>query len=123
MGDDSDFQIVCTSCGCLSVKIEEPLKSSRDAIVYCGDCGTSRGTVGALRDLAVQRGANDGFPAPSSTRFASPHTTYQPRPATRISAQYAELRRLRQQVKTAESLANESHPARTTNRVLANHRT
>src|SRR5579871_5326738 len=48
------FRIVCT-CGCLSIRIEEPLKASREAIVYCGDCGASRGTVGALRDLAVQR--------------------------------------------------------------------
>ena len=51
--NDVGFQIVCTNCGCLSIKIEEPLTATREAIVYCGDCGTSRGTVGSLRDLSV----------------------------------------------------------------------
>jgi hypothetical protein len=54
MTNDVDFQIVCVNCGCLAIRIEDPLKASREAIAYCGDCGVSRGTVGALRDLAVQ---------------------------------------------------------------------
>ncbi len=117
MSDNSDFQIVCTACGCLSITIEEPLKSSRDAIVYCGDCGTSRGTVGALRDLAVQQAPEVIFPRPSSTPCAGERTTDEPQPAARISTQYAELRRLRQQVKIAEWLASESQRAQPTNRV------
>jgi len=48
------FQIVCIDCGCLAIRIEDPVKASREATVYCGECGASRGTVGALRDLAVQ---------------------------------------------------------------------
>ena len=109
MSDDSVFQIVCANCGCLSIKIEEPLQSSRDALVYCGDCGTSRGTVGALRDLAVQRSPDIVFPALSSALSAIEHTVDEPQATTRISTQYAELKRLRQQVKIAEWLAGESH--------------
>lgn len=113
--NNGDFQIVCTTCGCLSIKIEEPLKSSRDAIVYCGDCGTSRGTVGALRDLAVKRGPEIVFPAPSSALSAGERAANEPQPAAKIAAQYAELRRLRQQVKVAERLARGSRRAHPTN--------
>jgi hypothetical protein len=106
---DNHFQIVCTTCGCLSIKIEEPLKSSREAIVQCGDCGAPRGTVGALRDLAVQGYPSAVFPTPSSAPLAADEQMAdEPRPTARISSQYAELRRLRQQVKIAEWLASES---------------
>lgn len=113
----SDFRIVCTDCGCLSIKIEEPLKSPREALVYCGDCGTSRGTVGALRDLAVQHGPDVVFPALSSALSAAEHTADEPQTVAGISTQYAELRRLRQQVKIAEWLARASHGPHTTNRI------
>ena len=53
-----EFQIVCIDCGCLAIKIEDPVKAPREATVYCGDCGAARGTVGALRDLAVQTNSN-----------------------------------------------------------------
>jgi hypothetical protein len=108
MTNDIGFQVVCTNCGCLSIKIEEPLKSSRGAIVYCGDCGASRGTVGALRDLAVQRCPSVVFPTPSSALSADNHIADEPQPATRISTRYAELQRLREQVKIAEWFASES---------------
>jgi hypothetical protein len=49
-----DFQVVCGDCGSLGIRIENPENASREAIVYCGDCGAPRGTVGALRDLAVR---------------------------------------------------------------------
>jgi hypothetical protein len=51
---NGDFQMVCGDCGSLEIKIENPEGASRDAIVYCGHCGASRGTIGALRDLVVQ---------------------------------------------------------------------
>ena len=62
MNNNIDFQIVCIDCGCLGIRIEDPLKASREAIVYCGDCGASRGTMGALRDLAVQSNAEVKLP-------------------------------------------------------------
>jgi hypothetical protein len=49
----SEFQMVCGKCGSLKIKIENPKGASRDEIVNCGSCGTSRGTMGALRDLAA----------------------------------------------------------------------
>jgi hypothetical protein len=105
MSIEGGFQIVCTRCGCLSIKIDEPVKSSREAMIYCGDCGISRGTVGALRDLSVQGYTPIVTPAPSPV--LSEHEA-QEQPAAKISTQYAELQRLRQQVKIAEWLANES---------------
>ena len=51
---NGDFQMVCGDCGSLEIKIENPESASRDAIVCCGHCGASRGTIGALRDLAAR---------------------------------------------------------------------
>ncbi len=50
------FQTVCANCGNLSVKIENPISAPSEAIVECGNCGISRGTIGSLRRLAT--GAN-----------------------------------------------------------------
>jgi hypothetical protein len=55
----SEFQMVCRKCGSLKIKIENPKGASRDEIVNCGNCGTSRGTMGALRDLAVEVDTRD----------------------------------------------------------------
>src|SRR5579864_4392011 len=107
MNSDIDFQVICTNCGCPSIKIEEPLKSSREAIVYCGDCGASRGTVGALRDLAVQRHPEVISSTPSTV--SSEHTPDDRRQGQELSKRYAELRRLRQQVEIAESFARLSN--------------
>jgi hypothetical protein len=104
MSIENSFQIVCTRCGCLSIRIDEPVKSSRETMIRCGDCGISRGTVGALRDLSVQGYTPVVTPATSTT--LSEHDAEQ---QPEISAQYAELQRLRQQVKIAERLANESN--------------
>src|SRR5579864_820066 len=104
MNSDIDFQVICTNCGCPSIKIEEPVRSSREAIVYCGDCGTSRGTVGALRDLAVRECPDVVIPISSSTPSAIEQVDQEQSPS-KISTQYAELQRLRQQVATAERLA------------------
>jgi hypothetical protein len=54
MNTSGDFQMVCGNCGCLGIRIKDPERASREARVYCGDCGISRGTVGALRDLALR---------------------------------------------------------------------
>ena len=112
MDSDDIFQIVCNHCACLSIRIEDPLKSSREAIIFCGDCGAPRGTVGTLRDLAVQQCPTIVFPMSSPVLSADKHKTDEPRPATEISAQYAELRRLREQVKIAQWLASESKARR-----------
>lgn len=117
MSNESAFQIVCTNCNCLSIKIEAPVKSSRESIVYCGDCGAARGTVGALRDLAVQGYPDVLFSTPSSALSEHEQTADEQRPATKISTQYAELRRLRQQVAIAEWLAGESNRTSTTKRI------
>ena len=109
MGTDTDFQIACSNCGCLSIKIEDPLKSSREAIVICGDCGTSRGTVGALRDLAVQRYPDVAGPTRPTVLSDNEHTSDGPGPVSEISMRYAEFRRLRQQVMVAEWLSNASN--------------
>jgi hypothetical protein len=117
MSKESGFQIVCTNCGCLSIKIEEPVKSSRESIVYCGDCGTSRGTVGALRDLAVRGYPDVVIPTPSSARSADEPAADEQQPIAKISTQYAELRRLRQQVAIAEWLASEPNKLSATKRI------
>src|ERR1700733_13379788 len=111
MSNDIGFQIVCANCGCLSIKIEEPLQSSREEMVYCGDCGSSRGSVGALRDLAVHGHPSVVFPTSTTVLTDDEPTSDELYPASKISLRYAELRRLRQQVKIAEWLAGESNRA------------
>ena len=54
MDNDFQFQTVCCDCGSLAINIEDPVTASRGTIVHCGECGASRGTVGALRDLAAR---------------------------------------------------------------------
>jgi len=58
-----DFQIVCGKCGSLAVKIENPERASRETIVYCSDCGASRGTIGGLRDGCTDAGPRACEPA------------------------------------------------------------
>jgi hypothetical protein len=101
-----EFQIVCINCGCLAIKIEDPVRAPREATVYCGDCGAARGTVGALRDLAVQ--TNSNVPTRSQQPPKNGRTTNDPHSGGEISERYDELQRLRQQVKMAESLALKS---------------
>jgi hypothetical protein len=67
MAINAEFQMVCGDCGNLKIKIENPEGASRDAIVYCGHCGASRGTIGALRDLAVQRASYPKLPRASTS--------------------------------------------------------
>jgi hypothetical protein len=58
MNNNVEFQMVCGDCGSLAIKIENPVSASRETIVHCRDCGASRGTMGALRDLAVRPDAH-----------------------------------------------------------------
>jgi hypothetical protein len=108
MSNDDSFQIVCTNCGCLSIKIEEPHKAMREALVYCGDCGISRGTVGALRDLSVRRYSDIVFSTPPTLPLVKGRPSNERQPVGEISKRYAELHRLRQQVEVAEWLAREA---------------
>jgi hypothetical protein len=94
VNNNAEFQIVCVECGSLSIKIENPITASRQAIVYCGDCGASRGTMGSLRDLAVQPNAGVIWPT-------------KPQSPSEISEQFSELQSLRRQVQIAESLGRE----------------
>jgi hypothetical protein len=99
MNQRVDFQIVCSHCGCLAIRIEDPVNASREATVYCGDCGASRGTVGALRDLAVRPNGFTNFPTNSFDQ-----TVDDPQCSRDISKQYEEIRRLRRKVQIAETL-------------------
>jgi hypothetical protein len=108
VSNDIAFQIVCENCGCLSIKIEEPLKAKREAVVRCGDCGFSRGTVGALRDLSVQQYLDIAISAPTAAPLVRGPAASDKRPVTEISRRYGELQRLRQQVEIAEWLAAQS---------------
>jgi len=94
MNTSADFQMVCANCGCLGTKIEDPEQASREAIVYCGDCGVSRGTVGALRDLAVRPKAHAVLPIVQRAKVNS---------YIKLVAQHNELQSLRRKVQMAES--------------------
>jgi hypothetical protein len=59
MNINVEFRLDCDECGSLTVKIENPEGAARETIVYCGRCGTSRGTLGALRDLADEPNLHD----------------------------------------------------------------
>ena len=110
MNGDVQFQIVCIHCGCLAIRIEDPVKASPDALVYCGDCGAARGTVGALRYLALQ--PNAAIMLPTKFRLSN-HPTADDPPPSEVSKRYDELRRLRRKVEIAESLARGSNRRRT----------
>jgi hypothetical protein len=87
-----DFQIVCGKCGGLAVKIKNPEWASRETIVYCGDCGASRGTMGGLRDLAGLPKAHDVLPL---VALQNSHSE--------LVAQHKELQGLRRKVRAAEA--------------------
>ena len=61
MNTTFDFQMVCGNCGCVGIKIEDPERAPREAAVHCSECGVPRGTMGALRDLAVRPAAHPGY--------------------------------------------------------------
>jgi hypothetical protein len=109
MNTGIDFQMVCGDCGSLAIKIENPESASRNAIVYCADCGASRGTVGALRDLAVRLDVNT-LP-PDRPRLPSMNgRSRKPNGRSEISERYNEVQSLRRKVQMAESLWRTTPP-------------
>jgi hypothetical protein len=89
-----EFQLVCGACGSLAIKIENPVSASRKAIVHCGECGASRGTLGALRDLAV---------LPDVHTVAIRQGTSKVKYQSELVVMHQELRGLRRKVQLAEA--------------------
>jgi hypothetical protein len=89
MSIDIDFQTVCRDCGSLGIRIENPESAYREAIVYCGDCGAHRGTVGALRDLAAR---------PDAQVLPTRQRTPKVRSGSELVAMHNELQSLRRKV-------------------------
>jgi hypothetical protein len=52
VAEAAGFKIVCSECGSLSIKGLDPTKSESAAIVWCGCCNASRGTLADLHALA-----------------------------------------------------------------------
>jgi hypothetical protein len=102
MNTSIDFQVVCDNCGSLAIRIENPERASREAIVYCGDCEAPRGTVGALRDLAVRPDALVLLPAKQRTS--------KPIFRSELAEKYNELQKLRRKVQLAELAQKEMSP-------------
>ena len=94
MNTSFDFHVVCGDCGSLGIRIENPESASREAIVYCGDCGAPRGTVGALRDLAVR---------PDTQVLPARQRTPKVKSGSELAAMHNELQSLRRKVQIAES--------------------
>jgi hypothetical protein len=95
MNSKVEFQMVCADCGSLAIKIEgDPASASRKAVVYCGECGASRGTMGALRDLAVRQ---DAVVLPTRPRVP------RLKPRSELVALHQELQGLRRKVQLAEA--------------------
>ena len=74
---DSVFQRVCRDCGPLGIRIECPAGVSPEAVVKCGNCGTSRRTVGALRELAARLHTMDISAKRKSSQLVSQHRELQ----------------------------------------------
>jgi len=86
MNTCAEFQMVCVECGSLTIKIENPESASREAIVYCGHCGASRGTMGALRDLAVRTTPHPLLPTRSRLPSLRAHAPNGPDPLRQLFA-------------------------------------
>lgn len=52
----SGFKIVCKDCGSLSIKVVDPANAPGTTPVQCGRCGTMRGTLAELHELALRNG-------------------------------------------------------------------
>jgi hypothetical protein len=95
---NDEFQMVCCDCGSLAIKIEDPVGASRETIVHCGECGASRGTMGALRDLAVRAHV------PSNRQQLQTDNS-----GSELVSLHRELQSLRRRVQTKESNARAEH--------------
>jgi hypothetical protein len=87
------FQMVCGNCGGLGVKIEDPERASREAMVYCSDCGAPRGTMGGLRDLALR---------PDAPVLPTRHRMQKVKFHSKLVALHNELQGLRRKVQMEE---------------------
>jgi hypothetical protein len=92
MNNNFEFQMVCGDCGSLAIRIEDPTNASRKTIVHCGECGASRGTMGALRDLAFRSEAQ-----------VLPARPRKEKSGTGLVSLHKELQSLRRKVQLAES--------------------
>jgi hypothetical protein len=95
MDNKVQFQMVCGDCGSLAIKIENLVTASRKTIVYCGECGASRGTLGALRDLAVRP---DTHVLPTRPRVPKVKSR------SELVSMHKELQSLRRKVQLVESV-------------------
>jgi hypothetical protein len=77
MNNEVEFQMVCRDCGTLGIKIESPVDASPETVVRCSNCGTSRGTMGALRDLAARLQAMGRSAKLKSSELVSLHRELQ----------------------------------------------
>jgi hypothetical protein len=93
MDNKVEFQMVCGDCGSLAKKFDNPVRASRKTIVYCGECGASRGTVGALRDLAVRPDAHVLPTRPQVPKVKS---------SSELVSMHKELQSLRRKVQLVE---------------------
>jgi hypothetical protein len=93
MNNDAEFQMVCRNCGTLGIKIESPVGASPEAVVRCSNCGTSRGTMGALRDLA--------------TRLQALGRSAKLKSGSELVSMHRELQSLRRKVQTGDSTTRE----------------
>jgi len=95
MDNIGEFQMVCANCGSLTIKIDNPVVASPETVVICGDCGSSRGTVGALRDLATRSNVQ----APSMGRRSA-----RAKSGSELVSLHRELQSLRRQDQIEESM-------------------
>jgi hypothetical protein len=95
MNNDAEFQMVCRDCGSLAIKIEDPVGASPETVVNCGSCGTSRGTMGALRDLA--------------TRLQALGRSEKLKSGSELVSLHGELQSLRRKVQTQQSTTRAEH--------------
>jgi hypothetical protein len=98
MNNNVEFQMICDDCGSLAIKIDNPVSASRRTIVYCGECGASRGTVGALRDLAVRP---DAHVLPTTPRLPKVKS------GSELVSMHEELQSLRRKLQLFESVTRE----------------
>jgi hypothetical protein len=85
---NNEFQMVCRDCGTLGIKIESPVDAPPETVVTCTNCGASRETIGALRDLATRL---QTLNRSAELKFGQ------------LASQHRELQSLRRKVQTMKS--------------------
>jgi hypothetical protein len=103
MSIGAEFQMVCGQCGSLKITIENPEAAPREAIVYCGNCSAPRGTMGALRDLALRPNPNPVLPT-RIPLLSSRGRSKQPKLPSEILEKFRKFQSFRQKSRTTETL-------------------